>query len=229
MRDWRPLVHERLNGRGLSPAQKDEIVAELAAHLEDLYEDAHNQGMSESDSVRRALDDVSDWGRLYRRIRHSKQEDTQMNFRTKSFWIPGFASLVAATGTLMIMNKMGIEPRIVWYGTKVGLQLYPLWLLVLPVYGALGAYLSKLANGQLNARLAAALFPVIALFVFFCVGIPASLVVDHHLPWRTYSLAFAQVTFNWVLLPAVFLLLGALPFLRNSQRREAGDFDQASC
>ncbi len=195
-------------------------MAELAAHLEDLYEEARAQGLSEPDAIRRALDDVTNWGHLSRRIRRSKQQEEQMNDRTRSLWIPGLASLTAAMGTLMIMNRFGVEPRIFWYGSKVGLELYLPWLMVLPVFGALGAYLSRRAKGQLKARLVAALFPAIVLFGFFCFAITVSAVIERHVPWRVLPLVFALAVFNWALLPGAALLLGALPFLWNSQMQE---------
>lgn len=143
-----------------------------------------------------------------------------MNDRTRSLWIPGLASLTAAMGTLMIMNRFGVEPRIFWYGSKVGLELYLPWLMVLPVFGALGAYLSRRAKGQLKARLVAALFPAIVLFGFFCFAITVSAVIERHVPWRVLPLVFALAVFNWALLPGAALLLGALPFLWNSQMQE---------
>jgi hypothetical protein len=225
VRDWQALVRERLSGRGLTTSQQNEVVAELAAHLEDLYEVARAQGASETDAIRLALEDGTDWRRLSRRIRSSKEQEEQMNNRTRSLWIPGLVSLTAATGTLMLMNRIGIEPRIFWYGSKVGLELYLPWLVILPVFGGLGAYLSRLANGHLRAQLAAALFPAIVYLGFFCLGITVSATIERHLTWRDSPIV-ALMILNWVLLPGGALFLGALPFLRNSQTHDPA---QASC
>ncbi len=220
MPDWQELVRERLSGRGLTSDQQ--VVSELAAHLEDLYEEERVRGVNETDANRRALDEVADWRRLSRKIRHSKQEEGQMNDRTRSLWIPGLASLTGAMGILMLMNRIGIEPRIFWYGSMAGLELYLPWLMVLPVFGGLGAYLSQRANGQFKARLAAALFPAIVLFGFLCLGIIISAAIERHLPWRMLPVLFALTVFNWVLLPGAALLLGALPFMRSSEKSEVG-------
>jgi hypothetical protein len=105
-------------------------------------------------------------------------------------------------------------------------QLYLPWLAVLPLIGGLGAYLSRQARGQMRARLVAALFPALVPFAVFCPDIVVSAVLEHHLTWTEVPVAFAVLVFNWVLLPGALLLLGALPFLRNSRIQGA---QQASC
>lgn len=227
MRDWQELVREQLNGRGLTATQQDEVVAELAAHLEDLYEEQRACGGNESDAIRRALDEVVDWRQLSRMIRCSKRQEGQiMNDRTRSLWLPGLASLTAAMGTLMIINQIGLQPRIFWYGSLAVVQMYVPWLAVLPVFGALGAYLSRRANGKLKARLAAASFPALVLLGLFCPAIVLATVLEHHLTWSVLLVAFSAMVFNWVLLPGAALLVGALPFLRSSEKRGP---EQASC
>jgi hypothetical protein len=221
VRDWQALVRERLSGRGLTTAQKEEVVAELSSHLEELYEEAISQEADESDAVRRALDEVANWRQLSRRIQSSKQKEGQMNYRTRSLWLPGFASLTAAMGTLMLMNRFGIEPIILWHGSLAIFQIHLPWLAVLPLFGALGAYLSQRANGNLKLRLAAASFPALVLLGLFCPGIVIAAIFQSHRTWHDLPVAFAVVVFNWVLIPGAALLVGALPFLRNSQIRDA--------
>jgi hypothetical protein len=225
VRDWQALVRERLNARGLTCEQQTEIVAELAAHLEDFYEEQRAQGANESDAIRTALDEVANWQRLARKIRNSKKEEGQMNTRTKSMWLPGFATLTAAMGTLMIMDRFNIEPKMIWHGSMAVVQLYFPWLAALPFIGGLGAYLSRQAQGQMLARLVAALFPALVPFAIFCPAIVVRM-LEHHLTWTAMPVAFAGLVFSWVLLPGAMLLLGALPFLRNSRMGQA---QQASC
>ncbi len=226
MRDWQTLVRERLSGRGLTCDQQDEVVTELAAHLEDLYEEQRALGADEADAIRIALAEVSDWPGLARKIRNSKHEEGQMNARTKSMWLPGFATLTAAMSTLMIMTRFNIEPKMIWHGSIAVVQLYLPWLAALPFIGGLGAYLSRQAQGQMRARLVAALFPALVPFAVFCPAIVVSAVLEHHLTWTVVPVAFAVLVFNWVLVPGAMLLLGALPFLRNSR---LGQAQQASC
>jgi hypothetical protein len=226
VRDWNALVRERLSGLGFTDAQQSEVIAELGAHLEDLYEEQRALGVNEIDAIRRALDEVTDWRLLARNIRHSKNQEEQMNIRVKSLWLPGLASLSTAIVALSIVNRIGIQPKIIWYGSTVGLELYFPWLMTLPVFGGLGAYLSQRAHGEVQARLAAALFPVIFLSGLFCTILMFSGLIERHLTWRALPVAFALTILNWVLIPGAALALGALPFLRTSHLRETG---QSSC
>lgn len=220
MRDWRALVRERLRGRALTDDQQNEVVTELAAHLEDLYDEQRTLGASESQAIHLALDEVSDWRQLERKIRRSKHQEGYMNDRTRTLWLPGLVSLTAAMGMLMLMNRLGIKPTILWYRSRFALEFYLPWLLCLPLFGGLGAYLSRRSLGQFKMRLAAALFPAIAIFGLFCFGITTSLMVERRMVWHAFPGAFALMVFTWVLLPGAALALGALPFLRNPQGRK---------
>jgi len=144
-----------------------------------------------------------------------------MNSRTKSLWLPGLTTLTAAMGALTIINRFNLEPRIYWYGSLAVGQMYVPWLAILPIIGGFGAYLSRLANGNLQTRLAAAAFPALVPFAIFCPGIAVAAVTLHHASWRTLPVAFSVMVFNWVVLPGAALTLGALPFLRSSHTREA--------
>lgn len=222
MRDWQKLVRERLSGRGLTAAQQDEVVTELAAHLEDFSEEQCACGANETEAIRRALDEVADWRQLSCRIRRSKQQEGQMNYRTRALWLPGLASLTATMGALTIITMINLEPRIFLYGSLAFVQMYVRLLVVLPAVGALGAFLSRRANGDLKARLAAASFPAFVILSLFCPAIIVAGVLEHHLTWGVLPVAFALTVFNWILIPCACLLLGALPFLRSSHIREQG-------
>lgn len=193
-------------------------MAEVAAHLEDLYEEQLAEGVNETDAIRCALEEVTNWRKLARKIRDSKEQEKLMSDRTKKLWLPGFVSLAVASLSLIMLNRVGIEPRFFWHGYyayKAELVLYLPWLMVLPVIGGVGAYLSRRANGEVKLRLVAALFPVLALLCVYGISILVSAVA-----WRVFPISLALTLFNWVLLPGVALSLGALPFLRSSQTRE---------
>ena len=55
MRDWSRLVSERMGVLALSGAVRDEVVAELATHLEELYQACRARGASESQAIEIAL------------------------------------------------------------------------------------------------------------------------------------------------------------------------------
>jgi len=55
MRNWEALVKQRLTGLALEPGEATEVIAEVAAHLEDTCEEMLRQGLTEDEAVRRAV------------------------------------------------------------------------------------------------------------------------------------------------------------------------------
>ncbi len=211
MPDWNALVRERLNLSELSPAQQEEIIAELSSHLDDLYREFREQGKSESEAAAQALGDVPNWRGLAKSIRRGKREEGMINDRTKHLWLPGLAS-VTATLVLTHLLLFRILPFIVpnpraWLSGPHGatefhlLTLAP-WLLS----GAVGAFLSRQAGGERFARLASGIFPVAVILAAIFEQ-----TFDTGAPWPFLALS------GWM--PAMrcgqaaALLLGALPFL----------------
>jgi hypothetical protein len=85
--------------------------------------------------------------------------------------------------------------------------MYFAWLATLPFAGALAAALARRAGARPAERLAAALFPALALAVeVTVVGVMSGF--------------FWRIPIYWVLAPAIICALGALPFLRG--RENAG-------
>ncbi len=71
MPDWKPEIRRRLEGLGLEPAREAEIVEELAAHLDDCYEEllAGGAGAAEAERLTRAeLSGSEMLGRELRRV-----------------------------------------------------------------------------------------------------------------------------------------------------------------
>jgi hypothetical protein len=220
------MVSEKLTELGLPLAQHQETVRELAAHLEDHYEEARARGLNDSDACELALNEVADWRRLSREIHRARHQEETMKNRTMKLWLPGLATGFAAMSTLSILSHAGLPPRIILVGSGGSLQLPIPWLLMLPIFGALGAYLSRRADGQRVTRIAAALFPAIVLLGMLLFGAFVSVFVDHRLREHPLPFLFGLVTFNWVVLPGAALLLGALPFLWGSQIHTA---EQEKC
>jgi hypothetical protein len=59
MPDWSALVRDRVGSLNRPRATEEEIVSELAAHLEDLYEEQIAGGMNEFEAFERVLDRAS--------------------------------------------------------------------------------------------------------------------------------------------------------------------------
>ena len=220
MHDWNELVRERLGRLGLDAAQREEIIAELANHLEDACEDLRARGLPESDAVEQVLNEVIDWRRLARTIRNAKREEGNMNRRTKSVWLPGLVTLALASVFLMVLEIIGVHPRM-WGPVGFGLPIHLPWLIAQPVFGAVGAYLSLRAGGNRRARLAAGLFPSIAMTCAFClmlvIGFVIGVFVRQPMSVGLTFVGFAVVVCFWAVLPGLGLLLGALPFLKEQK------------
>jgi len=216
MPNWTRLVQERLARVKLPAGVKEEVVNELAAHLEETYEDARWRGFAEEAAAQLALQEVEDWRVLAAEISRARAEEDGMNNRTKSLWLPGMVNLIAAPGLLMILQKLGVQPRVVWIGNMAMVFYFP-WLITLPIFGALGAWLAKRAQGSTWYRLAAGLAPALAMLGMFVLVLPLSIALgtSHRsgFPW----VYFALTMLVWVGLPAGALMVGALPFLNSGR------------
>ena len=161
----------------------------------------------------------------------------QVTYRTKVLWLPALGALTLSSSLLAIFQFSGLVPRFYWL-SKTGMSVHPFftfylpWLIVLPVIGAAAAFWSQRAGGKTTHRLLAALAPPLAMLSFFLVSPYLTLPIYLLLPLLTHrsvlrpfglaDLAFVipgvlVLLVNWVLLPAVGLLLGAVPFLRKPQ------------
>ena len=117
MPDWEALVRERLAGLSIGPHERREVIAELAAHLEDACDGLLRHGIPEEESVRLALSQVEDWQDLRRKIQLARNEENMMTNRVRQWWLPGFVALFLSVMLLManefIDIKFAIKPLIV--------------------------------------------------------------------------------------------------------------------
>ena len=228
MADWQKVVRQNLAGLGLDAAEKDEVHAELAAHMEETYEGLRAEGLADAEAIHRTLEQVADWRDLQRRITIAKKTEDPMLNRLHQLWIPGFLTLTLSTIFLMTLQKHGYQPRMVSWNGPDTMLLYVPWLLSLPLFGGLGAYLSQRAGASGSRVLLASIFPVLSLAACLFVILPVSFIVDPHVEHRIRMAGFLRAFFEWVLVPGAGLLAGGLPvqlFLspRLASRRTAID------
>ncbi len=240
MLDWEALVSQRLGALEDDEREREEIVRELAGHLEDFYVAKCTQGLSESAAIEQALAQVADWRELTQKICMAKREEGTMNYRTKSYWLPGLVTFTASMLLLMIL-QLTIPIRHPWYPTdylvrraglypvamsNTGAQIYffvapyLFWLLAQPALGALGAYLSRRGGGEKRARMVAGVFPAL---MFFCALTFVAVLVFFVTPNQfvlAHPLYFALIVVPWVLFPGAALALGVLPFLRETKTQQ---------
>lgn len=226
MPDWKAVVVSHLKGIDLDASAQKEVVAELADHLEDRYEQFLAQGMIEADAHRLTLDEAPDWPRLVGDITRSKRREDPMNRRSRILWLPGLVAFSTASILLMILQRLtvwrptlllsleriaGFRPTF-WWKDQVDV-IYLCWWILLPLCGAAGAYLSRRAGGTRFACIAASLFPSIVMLCIFCFVLPVSLVIDKNTVVRQHPIYFVLAMVNWTMVPGLALILGALPFL----------------
>src|SRR5713226_5495490 len=221
MADWQKVVRQNLAGLRLDAAEKDEVHAELAAHLEETYESLRAEGLADPEAIRRTLLQVADWRDLQRRIVIAKKTENPMQNRLHQLWIPGFLTLTLSTIFLMTLQKHGYQPRIVSWNGPDTILLYVPWLLSLPLFGALGAYLSQRTGTSGSRVLLASIFPVLSFAAFLFVILPVSFIVDSHVEHRIRMASFLRAFFEWVLVPGAGLLAGGLPVQLLLSRRLA--------
>ena len=214
MADWREHVRRRLSGLALEAAEKDEVHAELASHLEESYETLLKQGASERDAIRGALSQVSDWRDLQRKVFVAKRREHFVKERAQQLWIPGFLTFTISTLFLMTLQKVfGVRPQILGNGPGAILFYVP-WLATLPFIGALGAYISRRAGGSRGTLALASTFPALALAAAFLLMFPIGMIIE---PVTGNDLAFGVVAatllgnwIGWIVVPGAALLLGGI-------------------
>src|SRR5437660_11624650 len=200
MLNWQKLVRQRLSGLALDGPEKDEVHAELAAHLEESYESLRTKGLPEQAAVQQTLAQVADWQDLRRRIQSARtRKENIVNDRVRQLWLPGLLTFALSMGLLELVQKFGPRPFILDLdkGTPV-LMFYTSWLLTLPLAGAIGALLSKRAGGSPRMSAISSVFPVLPFGVVFLIAIPAGLLMGRNLSHHIVGSAFLTMMFGWV-------------------------------
>ena len=213
MRDWAELVRQRLSGLALDAQEKDEVHAELAAHLEESYEALLNQGLPEQVAFHRVLSQVTNWRDLQRKIFIAKRSGHIMKKRLHQLWIPGFLTMALSIVFLVTLQKLGLNARMVFWRDS-DIFFYAPWLVSLPFLGALGAYLSSRAGGSRGTALLASIFPALALTLTFLLMFPIDMIIEPIIGRKVdFSIVAATLLkdgIGWILVPGAALLAGGV-------------------
>ncbi len=212
MPDWNHLVRKRLGKLELPENLQDEVVSELAAHLEDFYQEQLDAGKNEAEALKHMLAQDSHWQQLAKDIECAKRKEAIMNTRTKQIWIPALVSLTASMGWMMALQIASTKLQMPWKHAGVAFMPYVIWFFTLPLIGAVSGYLSLRAGSRRAARIAAVVFPSIVMAVLWLVLV--AVVIARKSPHPFQTLNFAYGFMLWVVAPALALLAGTLPFSR---------------
>lgn len=226
MPDWEQILREQLGPMRLEPGVQEEIIAELAGHLEDAYERFLAQGIGTEEAQHRARAEVSNGRELARQIRRAKEGEDEMGNRIKQIWLPGLVTTGLATLSLEVLHFAGMRQTVLWSPANGPALFYLPWLLSLPVLGFVGAYWSRRLGGGTRASIIAGVFPALFYFAFPYLTLPLALVVDRGLGPEVAALGwFVFISkwylLNWAALPCLALLAGALPVTLIARSRPA--------
>lgn len=137
-----------------------------------------------------------------------------MNMRVRELWAPALSTfLVSLAVQFVALSVPQWPPWVFFMRNRVSVVLAPLWVLALPFIGALGAWLSLRAGGNTRERLLAALGSAWLSGSMVTLGVPLSMIIERHFSLRTKLTAYMAYMIAWCLVPAVLLVLGALPWL----------------
>jgi hypothetical protein len=147
-----------------------------------------------------------------------------MNMRVRQLWAPVLSTFLVSLLVQYAALRMPQLPPWVWFTRNgVSIVLAPLWMLALPFVGALGAWLSARAGGNARDRLLTALGSAWLNGGILTLGVLLSMIVERHFSLSIKLTAYIGYMIASCLIPAVFLALGALPWLgRKATMRARG-------
>jgi hypothetical protein len=213
MPDWNNIVRQRLGALRLCSREfAEEVVEELAGHLEDSYRAKVQGGMMNEAALAHAVHEMESCCRKRFALRLLKED--QMSGFTRKVGLPGMLTFAVATAIQWALNAVHVQPKTILLSNGLFLSLPIAWLCLLPFCGAMGSLISRRKGGSHGDGMMAAAFPAgimaIVLLLIALVGWIISLFVKDS-GWNVAivvpGVALGLVTY--VLLTAIPLVLGA--------------------
>jgi hypothetical protein len=137
-----------------------------------------------------------------------------MDLHAKKVWVPGGASCLLFFGWYLMLSWLPFD-KSRWLFISIP------YLAVMPVVGALGAYLSRRMKGSIVESILSALFPVFTFDALFVVRV----VYGVWFEGEPYTLPHFLSGLSWALIFTVvgglLLVLGAWPFCRSHLREQS--------
>jgi hypothetical protein len=144
--------------------------------------------------------------------------------RVQRLWAPLLSTLLISVSVQFVALRVPqLPPWVFFTRNGVSIVLAPLWMLALPFIGALGAWLSMRAGGNIRDRLLTALGPAWFNGAIMTLGVALSPIMERHFSPSIKLTAYIVYMIAGCLVPAVLLALGALPWLgRKATMRAPG-------
>ena len=144
-----------------------------------------------------------------------------MTLFQKQVGVPTIGGVTVALACMAIDDRFGPSPLVLpfKYGAIV---VHIPWLLALLPVGAVATFLARRAGADFSRRILVALSPAIliggAINLLLALVVTLASVGGH----RIHAIDFVgHFIVGWLVFPAVALLLGSLPFLWTTSRRDA--------
>ena len=207
MRDWQRYVRANLCSLRVNSTEFEEVAQELAAHLEETYERLRLSGLPEGQADLQTRAQAGNWKELNTQLNSAKQEGT-MNARVKRIWIPSLLTLLTCWTILALLIWAGAQPLIWNRAEPRSAILYLPWLLLLPLIGAMGGYLSRREDGAGYQVYVAGTFPALAIAAILAVTFPFAFFVDPRIAPDFKLDSLLAMVLSWVILPGIALCAG---------------------
>ena len=152
-------------------------------------------------------------------------ESHRLNQRTRSFWLPGFIGLTGACMFFLLADfrcnpshffqEISLRPqRIVTYSSDSSHIFYFIWLAAQVAFGASAAFMSRRAGGSRRARILAGALPGTVIVGTYVLLIPVTARFTGGAATSSFAAYLVAAVIVWVMAPAIAVLIGAAPFLR---------------
>ncbi len=138
--DWNTIVRERMKSPSSQCNLDEDVIAELAAHLEETYENAQSRGLNATAALEAtlqevALQEINDWRVLAANIHRAQSEEHSMNQqRTRKLWLPALASITLTAVLLVVFDRIHASPLTVGLG-HLAMMLQLAWFAAMPLLG----------------------------------------------------------------------------------------------
>ena len=124
--DWKKIVRERMHSPSSPHNMSEDVIAELAAHLEEVHEHSKSRGLTEPAALEAtlqevALQEVNDWRVLAQDITRAQSREVDMNARIKNdrikrLWLLMAAAWLGASLLVMILQRPDrLQPYVILF------------------------------------------------------------------------------------------------------------------